>query len=208
MIDLSQLGLFIAASTLLILTPGPDNITVLTRGITQGRASGLAAAAGFALGNLGHTAFAILGISALLASSATLFGLVKLIGGAYLVWIGLKLWRNAGTIDTRSSPELASGRVVFRQSVIANLLNPKVAIFFMAFFPQFVSPAKGAVWLQMLILGLVFILLTLLFFGLIGWFAGSIGRWLQHRPRAGRWLDRTAGSVLVALGVRLAWPGH
>ncbi|TYO99607.1 threonine/homoserine/homoserine lactone efflux protein [Geothermobacter ehrlichii] len=208
MLDPTRLSFFCAASILLILTPGPDNLTVLTRGITQGRTAALSAAAGFALGNLGHTLFAILGLSALLASSAALYGAVKLAGGVYLVWIGVKLLRSAGTIDTRGNPELARPLLIFNQSVIANLLNPKVAIFFMAFFPQFVSLERGHVAVQMLLLGILFVLLTFLFFGLIGWFAGSLGRWLQQRPRAGRWLDRIAGGVLIGLGVRLAWPGR
>jgi len=206
--DLSHMALFCAASVALILTPGPDNIYVLTRGIAQGRAAALAAATGFALGNLVHTLFAILGLSALLASSATLFGLVKLVGGGYLVWLGIRMLRSAGTIRTEGELPPVRPWLIFRQSIVANVLNPKVAVFFIAFFPQFVDAQAGAVPLQMLLLGCVFVVLVMILFGLVGWFAGSLGAWLQSRPRTGRWLDRGAGTVLVGLGLKLAWPGR
>ncbi|PNU18818.1 lysine transporter LysE [Geothermobacter hydrogeniphilus] len=208
MLDPTRLSLFCAASIALILTPGPDNIYVLTRGIAQGRLAALAAASGFALGNLVHTLFAILGLSALLASSATLFALVKLVGGGYLIWIGVKMLRSAGTIRTENALPTVRPGLIFRQSIVANILNPKVAVFFIAFFPQFVSADAGAIPLQMLLLGCIFVVLVLLIFGLIGFFAGSLGAWLQRRPRTGRWLDRGAGTILVALGIRLAWPGR
>jgi threonine/homoserine/homoserine lactone efflux protein len=206
--DTTQLSLFLVAAMVLTITPGPDNIYVLTRGIAQGRSAALAAAAGFSLGNLGHTLFAILGLSALLASSTTLFGLVKLAGGGYLIWIGWKLWRSSGTIETGREMKTVRPWLIFRQSVIANILNPKVAVFFIAFFPQFISTEKGHIPLQMLTLGCLFVVQTFIIFGLIGWFAGSLGVWLQRRPKTGRWLDRGAGSILIGLGLKLAWPGR
>lgn len=206
--DLSHLALFCAASVALILTPGPDNIYVLTRGIAQGRVAALAAAIGFALGNLVHTLFAILGLSALLASSATLFGLVKLIGGGYLVWLGIKMLRSAGTIRTEGEMPPVRPWLIFRQSIVANILNPKVAVFFIAFFPQFIDQQAGSVPLQMIMLGCIFVVLVAILFGLVGWFAGSLGAWLQQRPRTGRRLDLGAGTVLIGLGLKLAWPSR
>ncbi len=207
MITWTQLTLFSAASIVLIFTPGPDIIYVMTRGVAQGRGAAFAAATGFSLGNIVHTLAAVVGLSAILASSANAFMLVKLAGGAYLIYLGIKLFR-AGKLDLNQREE-GNGKdlwVIFRQSVIANLLNPKVAVFFLAFFPQFIRPENGSPALQMLLLGLTFIVLTFIGFNLVGWFAGVVGSWLKKKPDAGTWIHRAAGSVLIALGLKLAWP--
>ena len=158
MLTWSQLFIFAAASVVLIFTPGPDIIYVMTRGIAQGRRAAFAAASGFSLGNIAHTLAAVAGLSAILAASATAFGLVKLAGGLYLIYIGVRLF-TAGDAHLNQSSEAPAMRLgsIFRQSVIANILNPKVAIFFLAFFPQFIQPQNGAPRLQMLLLGLIFI---------------------------------------------------
>ena len=207
MITWSQLSLFAAASLVLIFTPGPDILYVMTRGIAQGRGAAFAAAAGFSLGNIIHTLAAVIGLSAILASSAAAFGLVKLAGGLYLIYLGIQLFRTGEShvADNKIHPEKGLG-VIFRQSVIANVLNPKVAIFFLAFFPQFIHTEHGNPQVQMLLLGLTFIVLTFIGFNLVGWFAGSVGNWLKRRPAAGRWIHRLAGSVLVGLGLKLALP--
>lgn len=207
MITWPQLSLFCAASLVLIFTPGPDILYVMTRGIAQGRSAAFAAASGFSLGNIVHTLAAVVGLSAILASSATAFGLVKLAGGLYLVYLGIRLFRSGERPVTQNAEAPAKRLgVIFRQSIIANLLNPKVAVFFLAFFPQFIRPENGSPQLQMLWLGLIFIVLTFMGFNLVGWFAGSLGEWLKMRPNAGRWIHRLAGSVLVGLGLKLAWP--
>lgn len=207
MITWPQLSLFAAASLVLIFTPGPDIVYVMTRGIAQGRGAAFAAAAGFSLGNIVHTLAAVIGLSAILASSATAFGLVKLAGGLYLIYLGIRLFR-AGATSVIEEKERSGKRLgaIFRQSVIANVLNPKVAIFFLAFFPQFIQPENGNPRIQMLFLGFTFIVLTFIGFNLVGWFAGSVGDWLKRRPNAGQWIHRLAGSVLVGLGLKLAWP--
>ena len=207
MITWTQLSLFSAASLVLIFTPGPDILYVMTRGIAQGRSAAFAAASGFSLGNIVHTLAAAVGLSAILASSATAFGLVKLAGGLYLIYLGIRLFRS-GEATAASSDEGSDKKLgtIFRQSIIANLLNLKVAIFFLAFFPQFIKPANGSPQLQMLLLGMTFIVLTFIGFNLAGWFAGALGEWLKRRPHAGRWIHRLAGSVLVGLGLKLAWP--
>ncbi|HEY5974799.1 MAG TPA: LysE family translocator [Geobacteraceae bacterium] len=206
MLTLSQLVLFSAASLVLIFTPGPDIIYVMTRGMAQGRKAALAAAAGFALGNLVHTCFAIVGLSALLASSATAFQLVKYAGALYLVYLGVRMLRGGGGITGGTAGQPLRHLVIFRQSIIANVLNPKVAIFFLALFPQFIIGGRGDAPLQMILLGTTFVILTMAGFGLVALGAGRVGDWLQRQPRLADRVGQLAGGVLVGLGLRLAWP--
>lgn len=206
MISHSQLMLFAVTSVVLIFTPGPDIIYVMTRGVAQGRKAALAAAAGFSLGNFVHIFSALIGLSALLASSARAFQMIKYAGALYLLYLGIRLFLSkAGSRDLATMKPLR-GRTIFLQSIIANVLNPKVAIFFLAFFPQFLDHNRGALPLQMLLLGILFVVLTLMCFGLVALCSGGIGAWLQSKPAIASRLDRVAGSVLVLLGLRLAWP--
>lgn len=208
MISLSQLAAFSAASLLLIFTPGPDIIYVMTRGMAQGRRAALAAAAGFALGNFAHTFFAVVGLSALITSSPTAFACVKYAGAAYLFYIGIKLLRSRGSLVPEGSAGDLQCRIIFRQSILANIMNPKVALFFLAFFPQFVVFSRGQVALQMLALGTSFVVLTMLGFGIVALCAGEIGRWLNRSATGGARVGQLAGCVLMGLGLRLAWPEH
>lgn len=205
MITLSQIILFSLASIVLVFTPGPDIIYVMTRGIAQGRKAALAAALGFSLGNLVHTTFAIVGLSALIASSATAFQIVKYAGAFYLIYLGIGLFRSKSSIVLDGKQKSLQHFTIFRQSIVANVLNPKVAVFFLAFFPQFVDESLGHIKLQMFILGCVFVLLTFLGFGLVGYGSGRIGNWLHAKPRMSDRIGKIAGSVLIALGLRLAW---
>jgi threonine/homoserine/homoserine lactone efflux protein len=196
--------LFLATSIAITLAPGPDNLQVLARGISQGRAAGLVAALGFAAGITFHTTLAALGVAALLRSSPVAFEAIKLAGAAYLIWIGIKALRSQGlaTAHERAPQPLAT---VFRQSVLGNLLNPKVTLFFVVFLPQFVRPhGTQSVTLQMLELGALFMLQTVVVFSLFGVCAGMIGGWLKRRPRVGVWLDRLAGATFIAIGIRVA----
>lgn len=202
----TQLVLFSAASLVLIFTPGPDIIYVMTRGMVQGRKAALAAAAGFALGNFAHTFFAVVGLSALLASSATAFRLVKYAGALYLIYLGIKMLRSSSPLAPGGDGRRLDCRVIFRQSILANILNPKVAVFFLAFFPQFVDNRRGHVTWQMLALGSTFVLLTLVGFSLVALGSGGIGGWLQKKAGIGDRLGHVAGGVLILLGLRLAWP--
>ena len=206
MISLTQLALFSAASILLIFTPGPDIIYVMTRGMAQGRRAALAAAAGFALGNFGHTFFAVVGLSALITSSATAFACVKYAGALYLAYLGVRMLKGGATLVPQGRDGALECRVVFRQSILANIMNPKVALFFLAFFPQFVDYHRGGVALQMLVLGTTFVLLTLAGFGLVALCAGEIGRFLNRSEKSAARVGQLAGCVLIALGLRLAWP--
>ncbi|WP_213780342.1 LysE family translocator [Caballeronia sp. dw_276] len=196
--------LFLAASIAITAAPGPDNLQVLARGISQGRAAGLVAALGFAAGISFHTTLAALGVAALLKSSQVAFEIVKLAGAAYLIWIGIKAIRSKGLSSAHERPPQPL-TTVFRQSVIGNLLNPKVTLFFIVFLPQFVNPhGAQSVMLQMFELGGVFMLQTVVVFSVFGVAAGMIGAYLKRRPKVGLWLDRLAGATFIGLGIRVA----
>jgi threonine/homoserine/homoserine lactone efflux protein len=201
---MSNLPLFLAASVAVTAAPGPDNLQVLARGISQGRAAGLVAALGFAAGLTFHTTLAAFGVAALLRSSPLAFEIVKIAGGLYLIWIGLKALTSRGLASAHErAPQPLSS--VFRQSVVGNMMNPKVTLFFVVFLPQFVDPSgTQRVAVQMIELGLVFMLQTLAIFSAFGLFAGTLGAWLKRRPRVGVWLDRLAGATFIALGLRVA----
>ena len=206
MMTVAQLSLFVIASIVLIFTPGPDIIYVMTRGMAQGKKAALAAAAGFALGNFAHILFAVIGLSALLMSSATAFQAVKLAGAAYLIYLGIKIFRSGSPVSTETDVRPMSGWTIFRQSVVANILNPKVAVFFLAFFPQFIRAENGNPQLQMVALGCLFVVLVWICFSMIGLGSGWIGAWLRRSEKAEAAIGRTAGSILIALGLKLAIP--
>lgn len=198
--------LFLSAAILLTLSPGPDNLQVLTRGMVQGRKAAIVAAAGFASGVVVHTGLAVAGVALLIRSSPVLFGALKLAGAAYLVWLGYKTLKHRDL----KLPEAADGAIdlgaVFRQSVLANVLNPKVTLFFLSFLPQFVDAAKGGVEWQMLVLGVTFMIQAFVIFSAIGWFAAALGSRLRGDPRWGQRLNTVAGCVFVGIGLRLAIP--
>jgi threonine/homoserine/homoserine lactone efflux protein len=198
-------ALFLAASLAITFAPGPDNLQVLARGISQGRMAGFVSALGFAAGVTFHTTLAALGIAALLRSSPVAFEVLKLAGAAYLVWIGVKALRSQGLATAHDRPRQPL-MTIFRQSVLGNMMNPKVTLFFVVFLPQFVDTSAGAqhVTAQMLELGLLFMAQTVVVFSLFGVCAGMIGAWLKRRPRAGVWLDRLAGMTFIAIGIRVA----
>ena len=195
---------FLSASLLITLSPGPDNLLVLSIGASKGRKQGMAFGLGCGLGCLSHTALAALGISALIAASPWAFMALKLAGGAYLIYLGWQALRSQGGLDAPASGD-ASVSVwrLFGKGMFANSINPKVVMFFLAFLPQFVVNERGSTPWQIAQLGLVFTVQAAVLFGLLGYFAGHIGTWLTRTPRAGLWLDRMAGTVFVALGLKL-----
>lgn len=206
MITPEQLLPFLLTAVLLTATPGPDNLMVLSVGASKGRRLGMAFGLGCAAGCLSHTLLAVLGVSAVLAASPVAFTALRWVGGAYLIWLGIGALRSRGGVGLPVVGADVAGDSAARQfakGVLANAINPKVVLFFLSFLPQFVVPAQGNVPLQMAVLGVVFTLQAALLFGALGWFAGSIGQWLQRRPRAGLWLDRLAGVVFVGLGLRM-----
>ena len=195
---------FLLAAVAVTASPGPDNLMVLGVGVSRGRRHGVAFGLGCALGCLSHTLLAVLGVSALIAASPLAFTALKVGGGLYLVWLGVQALRSRGGARAADAGE---GRLtvqgLFLRGVFANAINPKVVLFFLSFLPQFVVPAQGSVPGQLAALGVVFTLQAALLFGLLGWFAGSVGQWLERKPRAALWLDRLAGAIFVGLGLWL-----
>lgn len=197
--------LFVVASLVLIATPGQDMILVMSRSVAQGAAAGVVTAAGVSVGLVGHTLLATLGLGAILRTSEWLFLALKLIGAAYLVYLGVQLVRakqhelaiSAGA--PRSLPRL------FLDGAFSNISNPKIAIFYFAFLPQFVLAGARHPTLAVFVLGLVFAALTFLVKGPVGLAAGLLSAWLRSRPKALTWIHRTSGAVLIGLGVRLVF---
>ena len=200
----SQLSLFILAAVLVALTPGPDILTVVARGISQGRKAALTAAAGFALGCLNHTLILVLGISALLRASPLAFSLIKYLGAAYLAWVGLQMIRGCKRALALEAAVENDCKKIFWQSVLANLLNPKVALFFLAFLPQFTDPARGHESAQLFCLGIIFMFLSLAVFTLAALTAGALGERMRARPNVFAGLQILTGLFLIGLGLRLA----
>jgi len=194
---------FLGASVLLSLAPGPDNIFVLTQGIARGRKAALASACGMVSGVSVHTTAAAFGVSAVFYSSALAFNLVKYAGAAYLLFLAYKTLRSSSTLQLGSTAE-GDGWALFKRGFIMNVLNPKVAMFFLAFLPQFISPTARYFPLQMLFLGFTFMVQALVVFGLIGLFSGTIGGYILARPRIARRFEWLTAGVFAALGLRMA----
>ena len=191
---------FLAAALVLLLIPGPAVLYIVTRSVAQGRLAGLTSTVGVGIGSLAHVAAAALGLSAILVSSAEVFRLVKWAGAAYLIYLGWRTLRSADAGDTADVSE-DSLRVVFRQGVIVNALNPKLAVFFFAFLPQFVQPEVGRVAAQFTILGITLVVIGLITDSVFAVVAGSVSGWLKAKRSA---LRKTSGGILVLLGITAA----
>ncbi|MCH2093754.1 MAG: LysE family translocator [Rhodobacteraceae bacterium] len=194
---------FFTAAVALSLAPGPDNIFVLTQSALYGRISGLVVTLGLCTGLMVHTVAVAFGLAAVFAASETAFTAVKLIGAGYLLYLAWQSLRAGQTGLTGETPDQPGLAQLYRRGVIMNITNPKVAIFFLAFLPQFADPGFGALAPQMLGLGLVFILAALLVFGGVSWGAGYLGTWLRTTPKAQIVLNRVAAVVFIGLAVRL-----
>ncbi|KRA76984.1 hypothetical protein ASD78_05060 [Lysobacter sp. Root667] len=209
MFDTATLAAYLVAAAVLVLIPGPGTAWIVTQAATGGTARGVRAAFGLETATLIHALAAGLGLSALLATSAMAFEVLKYAGAAYLIWLGIKAWRSkedaAPTAAETDAPAVATSDVYLR-SVITGVLNPKVALFFLAFLPQFVHPERGYVWLQFLVLGALLSLIgfshSLMLSFAVGRFGRRFGR--HFSSGAGRWKQRVTGSVFIALGLRLA----
>ena len=200
----TSLGVFIAAALLLLITPGPAVLYIVARSVDQGRRAGLVSAAGVHAGTLVHVAAAAAGVSVILAASATLFSLVKYLGAAYLIYLGVRrLLDRAPMVGPGETPAIPMRRA-FVDGAVVNVLNPKTALFFLAFLPQFVDPARGAAGPQVLALGLIFVMLGLVTDGLYAVAAGSVRQWVRASPRfmdGQRWVT---GGMYIGLGVLAA----
>ena len=205
----STLALFAAASLALTLIPGPAVIYIVTRSITQGRRAGFVSMLGVQAGGLVHVTAAALGLSALLASSATAFSIVKYAGAAYLIWIGVQKLRTAGQQSAFAGDlPIRSQAHLFRQGLIVNVLNPKTAIFFLAFLPQFVDRDAGSIPLQVTALGLCFVSVAFVSDGCYALLAGTAAERLRGSLTMQRRLDRTSGSIMIGLGAVAALTGR
>ena len=223
--SLDTLLAFFGVSLLLGITPGPDNVFVLVQSAQRGWRAGMAVVLGLCSGLVVHTAAVALGLAAVFAASASAFTVLKYVGAAYLVWLAWLSLRPAPPQATEihpvadASPAHAenaandakvpsrSGTSAWRmvgRGMVMNLTNPKIVIFFLAFLPQFAYPARGSVALQIMVLGVVFMLATLIVFGAIAVFSGAFGTLLLRSERAQRWINRAAGLVFLGLAIKLA----
>lgn len=215
--DAATLGVFAGAALALLVVPGPSVLYIVARSVEGGRAAGLVSMLGVQAGALVHIAFAAVGLSAVLASSAVAFSVVKWAGAAYLVFLGLRaiLSRDAGEDGADAPTDAPTGGErglsrAFAQGIVVNVLNPKTALFFLAFLPQFVNPSSGAAWAQITVLGLVFVALAVLSDGLYALLSGTAAGWLRRRGESAgfrRGSRLFSGGVYVALGLATAVSG-
>src|SRR5918994_1423790 len=210
--DATTFALFVAAALALLLVPGPAVFYVVARSVEGGRITGLVSVLGIELGTLVHVVFAAAGLSAVLASSATAFSIVKWLGAAYLVWLGLQHLLAPEESDTETPQTGGEARLprVFAQSVLVQVLNPKVALFFLAFLPQFVDPSRGAAWTQVMVLGGTLAALGLLTDGIYALLGGTAGDWLKRKNASARFRRAqryVSGGVYLALGAAAAATG-
>ncbi|MER8567891.1 LysE family translocator [Mesorhizobium sp. M0924] len=204
MIDLSTLTAYIAVVLGFVFIPGPATLLTVTRATSSGTRVGVATGAGVAAGDVFHTIMAMVGISAIIATSATLFSVVKYIGAAYLVYLGIRAIIERIPADPTAGALAISASKAFRQAVLTEVLNPKTALFFLAFLPQFVRPENGSVMLQLMTLGIIFVLLGLFSTVVFAVSAGRLGTFLRRNPSVVKWQGKVVGGIYCALGVRLA----
>lgn len=204
MIDFRTYVLFVVAALAVIAAPGPDILYVLSRAISGGKRIGYISAFGIASGEVLHTLLAVLGLAALLHASTPAFLIVKYVGAVYLVYLGIRAIRerNDAALESMS---LGSDWKAFRQGMLTNLFNPKAVLFYVTFLPQFVSPVRGHAQLQLASLGFTFAFLDVIFLTALACSAGHVNAWLTRKPHNARRVRLAAGTLLVGLGVRLAF---
>jgi threonine/homoserine/homoserine lactone efflux protein len=204
--DTSSLEVFVAASLALLVVPGPAVLYIVGRSLNHGRRAGVLSVLGICTGTLCHVVAAALGLTAVLRASPIAFSAIRYAGAAYLVWLGLRALRSGeASIGTDSGRRRDAPMQIFRQGVLVNVLNPKTALFFLAFLPQFVDPARGAVGVQVLVLGGLFVALSLVSDGMYALLAGTFGQYLQGEPRFLRAQRYLTSGIFVALGLIAAF---
>ncbi|MFM0211479.1 LysE family translocator [Paraburkholderia sediminicola] len=209
MFGITQFEFFVVAVFLLNVTPGPDTAYIIGRSVAQGRGAGLMSALGICTGCCVHSLACAFGLTALLAASATAFTVIKFVGAIYLIYLGVRLIFAKPAADQAAGEARAAGapkslRQLFLQGFWTNVLNPKVVLFFVSFFPQFVTTGSDHKVLAFLTLGVVFVVMSLIWSCFIAWIAGSVTRRFSGKPLVKRWLDRGVGSAFVGLGLKLA----
>jgi threonine/homoserine/homoserine lactone efflux protein len=197
---------FCATVLPLIFTPGPDIIYITTRGIAQGRQAALVSTLGVCAGYIVHTLLAVLGLTALLYASETLFNIVKYAGAAYLLYLGIKAIRSKSQIELKADKKRMSNKRILLTGMATSVMNPKGILLFFSYFPQFVVPEAGNVTRQLFVIGTLFTVMCGLVYGTYGFFSGAIGERLSAEPRIATVMKWFTGSVLIGLGVRLALP--
>lgn len=203
--DLANISMFILASFLLCLAPGPDNIYVLTQGITKSKTAAVVTTLGLTTGLIIHTSAAALGISVIFQTSELAFNVVKYVGAAYLLYIAYQAFKYRNEpLDLSVQNSSSELKKLYVKGFIMNILNPKVSIFFLAFLPQFVNPQMGNIPMQMIILGLIFMVLTIVVFSSIGVAANLLSSKLLQKPSIVKYMNILTSFVLVSLGIKLA----
>jgi threonine/homoserine/homoserine lactone efflux protein len=205
---LPHLPAFLLAGLVLLITPGPAVLYIVARSMDQGRRAGLVSVLSIEAGNMVHVLAATLGLSAILLSSATAFAVVKYLGAAYLIFLGVRRLLTRETPKTEVAVEQRSYRRIFTQGVVVAILNPKTALFFFAFLPQFVDPAAGSVAVQLFILGTILVLMAVVTDSLYALTAGTVGRYLKNAPAFLKAERYVVGSVYIGLGVTAALSGQ
>lgn len=205
MIDQPTLITYVAIVLGFVFIPGPATLLTVARATTSGTRVGIATGAGITVGDIVHTLLAIVGVSAIIATSAVLFSIIKYMGAAYLVYLGFKaiIEKSPTSLGGKGQLPITASQA-FRQAVLAELLNPKTALFFLAFLPQFVKPENGAVIIQLSVLGVLFALIGLFSTVVFAVSAGSLGNFLRRNPKVLKWQGKIVGSIYCTLGIRLA----
>lgn len=213
MFGITHFGFFVVAVFLLNVTPGPDTAYIVGRSVAQGRGAGLMSAFGISAGCCVHSLACAFGLTALLAASATAFTVIKFVGALYLMYLGIRLIfarpapaEASPTVRVAGAPK--SLRQLFLQGFWTNVLNPKVVLFFVSFFPQFVTTGSDHKALAFLTLGVVFVVMSMMWNSFVAWVAGSVTRRFSGKPGVKRWLDRGVGGAFVGLGIKLATASH
>ena len=204
MIPTDVLFLFITASAALAIAPGPDNIFVLTQSAIYGRKAGILITLGLCTGLLVHISAVALGVAAIFKTSAIAFTALKMVGAAYLLYLAWQAFRAGDTQITAEKKNPLSTKALYARGILMNVTNPKVAIFFLAFLPQFTDQSRGEIPIQIIMLGAVFMMTAFIIFSGIAWAASRIGDWLKRSKRAQAGINRLAGTVFVLLACRLA----
>jgi len=204
--QIDKLPLFLITVFPLVLTPGPDIIYITTRGIAQGRRAALVSMLGVCAGYSVHTVLAVLGLTALIYASETLFNLVRYVGAAYLLYLGIMLIRSKAPLSLQGDRRRLSGARMFLTGMSTSVFNPKGILLFFAYFPQFVTPTAGDITGQLLVIGALFTLMCGIVYGTYGMLSGAIGERLSNEPRIATALKWLTGSVLIGLGLRMALP--
>jgi threonine/homoserine/homoserine lactone efflux protein len=207
MIDLSTLMIYVTATLLLLATPGPAVLYIVTRSIDQGRIAGIVSAFGVGTGTMFHVAAASLGLSTILVSSALAYSVMKYLGAAYLIYLGVRKLMEKSELEQSELGEQKGLSQIFTQGVIVNILNPKTALFFFAFLPQFVDPNRGTVAPQVMFLGLLFVVLGILSDSVYALLAGTAGQWLKNSTAFLRGQRYFAGTIYMVLGLVTALSG-